>query len=304
MKNTTARRHFMKSTAALAAGFTFSGFAGPACRQLFAEQAFNGAPHAEKIGWKLGSQAYSFHRFTFTEAVAKTASLGLRYLECFPGHALSKEKPDVLTDVNMSAETKAEVKKILADAGVSMISYGVCPLTKDEAESRKTYEFAKEMGIEILIAEPEADAFDTLDKLCQEYKIKLALHNHPAPSIYWNYKTVLEVCQGRSEWIGSCADTGHWMRSGISPLEAVKALKGRIISFHLKDRSKYGRQGGYDVPWGTGKADVPAILAEVKEQGFQGFFAIEYENNWMNSLPEIGHCAGFFDGIAAELDKS
>ena len=111
----------------------------------------------------------------------------------------------------------------------------------------------------------------------------------------------MEVCKGRSEWIGACADTGHWMRSGPSPLEAVKALEGRIISFHLKDRNKYGRQGSYDVPWGTGKANIKGILIELKQQGFKGFFAAEYENNWMNSLPEIGHCAGYFDGIAAEL---
>ena len=298
MKKITARRHFLKSAGALTAGFALAaGSRSP----LWASQQFNGAPHAEQIGWKLGMQAYSFHRFTFTEAVAKTASLGLRYLEFFPGQALSKEKPDIKTDISMTPEVRNEVKKILADAGVTAVSYGVCPLSKDEAESRKTFDFAKDMGLDILVAEPTKDAFDTLDKLCQEYKIKLALHNHPSPSLYWNYKTVLEACEGRSEWIGACADTGHWMRSGISPLEAVKALKGRIVSFHLKDRNKYGKQGSFDVPWGTGKADIKAILCEVKQQGFKGFFASEYENNWMNSLPEIGHCAGYFDGIAADL---
>ncbi len=298
MKTIIARRRFLKSTGVVAAGFALAA-AGRS--RLWAAQAFNGAPHAEQIGWKLGCQTYSFNRFTFTEAVAKTASLGLRYIEFYPGQKLSKEKPDILMNAAMTPETRNEVKKILADAGVSALSYGVCPLGKDEVESRKTFEFAKEMGIEILVSEPPKDAFDTLDKLCQQYKIKLAIHNHPSPSLYWNYKTVLEVCQGRSEWIGACADTGHWMRSGISPLEAVQALKGRIISFHLKDRNKYGKQGSYDVPWGTGKADIKGILCALKQQGFKGFFAAEYESNWMNSLPEIGHCAGYFDGIAAEL---
>ena len=37
--------------------------------------------------------------------------------------------------------------------------------------------------------------------------------------------------------IGSCSDTGHWMRSDINPIEALQALgsKGRIISLHFKD---------------------------------------------------------------------
>ena len=40
-----------------------------------------GAPNAEKLGWQLGCQAYSFNRFTFEEAVDKIASLGLHCVE-------------------------------------------------------------------------------------------------------------------------------------------------------------------------------------------------------------------------------
>ena len=44
-----------------------------------------GAPHAEKLGWRLGCQAYSFNHYTFYEAVDKNASLGLHYIEAYPG---------------------------------------------------------------------------------------------------------------------------------------------------------------------------------------------------------------------------
>ena len=35
--------------------------------------------------------------------------------------------------------------------------------------------------------------------------------------------------------MGSCADIGHWVRSGLQPVECVKILKGRIMSSHMKD---------------------------------------------------------------------
>ena len=158
----------------------------------------------------------------------------------------------------MSASDRAAVKKLLSDAGVKLVNFGVTGLPKAEDQSRKTFEFAADMGIETIVSEPEPDAMDTVEKLCDEYKINVALHNHPRPSRYWNPDTVLEACRDRSKRIGSCADTGHWMRSDLNPLEQLKKLEGRIISLHFKDLNKYGRDA-HDVPWGTGEGNVPAL---------------------------------------------
>jgi sugar phosphate isomerase/epimerase len=249
--------------------------------------------------WKLGMQAYSFNRFTFEEAVAKTKSLGLDYIEAYPGQQLSKDQPKVKTDHNMSSGEKLLMKQILREAGVKLINYGVVGLSNNEAECRKVFDFAREMGIETIVSEPPEDAFDLLSRLCDEYEINVAIHNHPKPSHYWNPDTVLKVCEGQSKRIGACADTGHWMRSGINPLEAVKNLKGRIISLHFKDLDQ-----GHDVIWGTGKADVKAMLTELKEQEFRGVFSIEYEHNWLNSMPEIAGCVSYFERMESELGLS
>lgn len=264
------------------------------------DSAKRGAANAEKLGWRLGCQAYSFNKFTFYEAVDKNASLGLKYIEAYPGQRLSKEKPDVTLDHNMSPEARAEVKAKLQEAGVTLVNYGVVGLSNDEAENRVVFDFAKAMGIETIVSEPPAEAFELIDRLCQEYDINMAIHNHPRPSKYWNPKKVLEVCQGRSKRIGACADTGHWMRSGVDPLDALKMLEGRIVSFHFKELNKSDRQG-HDVPWGTGAGDVKAWLAEIKRQDVKAVFSIEYEHNWMNSVPEIAECVAYFDKVAAEL---
>ena len=253
-------------------------------------------------GWRLGVQMWTFNRFTFYEAVDKTASLGLDWIEAYPhGQKLSKEKPNIVFGHKMPVELREEVKKKLSEAGLKLVNYGVVGLPNDEAECREVFEFAKEMGIETLVSEPPAEAFDLLDRLCEEYKINIAIHNHPKPSHYWDPNMVLEVCKGRSKRIGACADTGHWVRSGINPVEALKKLEGRIISLHLKDINEFGNLDAHDVIWGTGVCDVRAILEELHRQNFKGVFSIEYEHNWEKSLPEIRKSVEYFNEVAGKL---
>jgi sugar phosphate isomerase/epimerase len=152
-----------------------------------------------------------------------------------------------------------------------------------------------------LVAEPDEAAFNALDKLCEEFGINVAIHNHPQPSHYWNPDTILKVCQGRGKRIGACADTGHWARSGLKPLECLKKLEGRLISFHFKDIDKAERKG-HDLPWGQGICDAKAMLVEIRRQGLvKPVFSIEYEYNWGKAMPELQECVKFFNKTAAEL---
>ena len=256
---------------------------------------------ADQLGWKLGVQTYSFNRFTFFEAIDKAASIGLKYAECYPGQTISADI-DGKIGPGMTAEQIKQVKDKLQSAGVQLVAFGVTGLSANEAESRRTFEWCKEMGIGVINTEVREDAFDTLEKLCEEYQIKVGLHNHPEPSYYWNPDTVLKAIEGRSKWIGACADTGHWLRSGLNPLESLKKLEGRIVSFHFKDLNREGK-GAHDVPWGEGVANVPALLEEMKRQQFQGPISIEYEHNWLESLPEIGQCVENFHRIANQQAK-
>jgi sugar phosphate isomerase/epimerase len=292
------RRVFLKTSGAIGLGIGLLS----RMPMVFAEETVKGSPHAEKLGWRLACQAYSFNRFTFFEAVDKTASIGLKYIEAYPGQRLSKDISSGIDD-NLSAENRKIVKKKLADSGVKLVNYGVCGLSKNEAESRKVFDFAKDMGIETIVSEPGEDAMEILDKLCGEFGINVALHNHPKPSHYWNPDTVLKAVEGRSKRIGACADTGHWVRSGFKPLECLKKLEGRIISFHFKDLNELSPEA-HDVPWGTGVSDVKGMLAEIHRQKIKAVFSIEYEYHWDNSLPEIAQCVANFDKIAAEIQAN
>jgi sugar phosphate isomerase/epimerase len=178
------------------------------------------------------------------------------------------------------------------------------------------------MGIDTLVAEPEPAALDTVEKLCKEYNIKVAIHNHPKPSPYWNPDTVLAAVKDRTPLMGACADTGHWLRSGLDPVECLKKLEGRVITLHFKDlvpeepkaqdtaaatskkKKKSESKAMHDVPWGTGVGDVKAQMVELKRQHFHGVFGVEYEYNWDNSMPEVAKCVTFFNATCKELATS
>jgi len=255
-------------------------------------------------GWRLGTQAWTFHLSTLYDAIDNTASLGLDWIEAYPGQRLNQENPDINFDHNMPIEYRKQVKERLKQAGITLVNYGVVDLSDDEDECRKVFEFAKDMGIETIVSEPAEENFEMIDKLCNEYQINMAIHNHPFPSHYSNPETALKACSGYSKRIGVCADTGHWPRSGHRPLEALKMLEGRIISLHFKDLNEFGKVQAHDVPWGTGICDVKGMLEELHQQGFEGVFSIEYEYNWGKSIPEIRQCVKYFNDVAGQLKPS
>ncbi len=297
------RRRFLESAGVYALGM---GLMGNRTSKLWSmaipEETAKGAPNAEKLGWRLGCQAYSFKKFTLFEAIDKTASIGLKYIEAYPGQTLSKDASQIQVSESLPPDARRDLKKKLGDCGVKLVNYGVCSLSQKQDDSRKVFDFAKDLGIETIVSEPPEDALEMLDKLCAEYDMKIAIHNHPKymGAHYWDPDVVLKACQGLSKRIGACADTGHWLRSGLNPVESLKKLEGRIVSLHFKDLNQKGPDA-HDVPWGTGVCDVKAMLAELHRQGFKGVFSIEYEYNWDDSLPEIAQCVGYFDKIAAEL---
>jgi sugar phosphate isomerase/epimerase len=247
-------------------------------------------------GFAIGCQAYTFNRFTAFEAIEKTAQAGGKVIEFYPGQKLSKDEPNVGWDHNASDDAIAKVKAKLAQHKIKAVNYGVVDIPKDEAAARKVFEFAKKMGMRGITTE-STGSIDTIEKLVKEYDLVVGYHNHPRQPNNPNYKVwdpnyIVELTKGRDARIGSSADTGHWVRSNLKPVECLRILKGRIVSSHLKDLHQMG-PGAHDVPYGTGVADIKACLDELKAQGFAGSIAIEYEYNWDNSVPEVTQCIDY-----------
>ena len=179
----------------------------------------------------------------------------------------------------MPEDARKEFKARIADLGLSIPSvFAEFDGQPDQAKS--LFEFWKGFGTEVIVAEPPAGSFDMLEKLCEEYKMKLAIHNHQrTKSAYWSPEIVLEVCANRGKLIGSCADVGQWARSGLDPVECLRKLQGRVIHYHLKDVLKKGDLDSRNTVIGEGEADCANTLKELQRQGYQGVIAIDFEHD-------------------------
>jgi len=261
-------------------------------------------PKAEKIGWRICCQLYTFRDRSFYEALEVIAGMGVRRVEPAFFLPLSKERPDLKTGESLSPDKRREMKQRMKDLGISMPNY-YAPIEGDKSAYRKIFDFAKEMGVETLVAEPPAEVLETLDNLCAQYKINLAIHNHPEGpgSKYWNPDTLMKACAGRSARIGGCPDTGHWVRSGLDPLESLKKYGKRILTVHLKDAAESGKRDSRDVPLGTGKASYAAILQQLCDWKWRGVMTIEYEHLSPQLVQDVAQCVKYVEDFAANVGK-
>lgn len=258
----------------------------------------------EKLGWRLGMTAYSLHKYTFFEAIEKTQKLGLSYIGGLSFQKLSKE-------MNKNFEpplSDDEIKKIrlkLDAHGVRLMTYYFHRIPGDDAGCRRIFEFGRKLGIETFISEPLPESLDTIEKYCDLYDIKVAIHNHgPKQSPhFWDPAQIVKLCENRSPRLGACADVGYWIRAGLDPVKGIKTLGKRLITLQLHDLHAT-TPDGHDVPWGTGKGQTEAILKALKALNVKPtLIGLEYSYDWFDSMPEMGQCAEFLNKVSLDLVK-
>lgn len=267
---------------------------------LLSSCSSNQTSKAEKQGWKLSMQSYTFHLFSAVEALEKTQQLGLHFIEIYPGQKMGEGFGDAVFGYDLTTEHQNQLKDLAKSKDIKIVSSGVWTSARDEWE--KVFSFAKDMGMEFISAEPAREDWDVIEILAKQYGIKVAVHNHPNENSYWKPEILLEYIGNRDALLGSSADVGHFKRMRIDPIPALKQLQGRLMAMHFKDIAPQGTEGTLeDVVWGTGVLNVKGILEEFKRQNFKGYFTIEYEANWENNLPEIKQSIDYFSKVADEI---
>jgi len=248
--------------------------------------------------WKIGVQMWTFRMFTFAEALDKVDSAGVKYIEAFWGEPLGAGMKDSF-GVRMSDASKAKIKQMLQSKGISIVAMGVIvPRTREEWKG--AFDLAKEFGLSYITAEPLKNQWDMVDSMAGAYGIKVAIHDHPKPNVYWSPDSILAATVGHPN-IGSCADIGHWARNGINPVDALKKLEGHVFGVHLKDIVKFDDTKAADTIVGKGVIDFPPIFQELKRQHFNGMFSIEHESNWYHSLPDVIETVKFYNDQVEKL---
>jgi L-ribulose-5-phosphate 3-epimerase len=236
--------------------------------------------------WKFGVALWTFHTFNFPESLDKVDSAGLTYIEPNTFHRTGPELKDSMLG-QLSPTGIQRLKSMIADKGLICESLYIVGGPTIDAWKRD-FEIARLLGVKFVTAEPQMNLWDGVDSLAGVYGMKVAIHEHwKGNSLYWNPDTTLMAIKGHPNF-GVCADLGHWPKSGINPLDAVRKLSGHIIGIHLKDIAAYNDPKLLDVPVGTGVVDFPAIFQELKKQGFKGHIYIERDaEDKPSNLPSV-----------------
>lgn len=257
----------------------------------------------EKLGWRIGVEAYTFHKYTFFEAIDKTAELGLSYIGGLS--FMQKVSHDIPKnfDENLSDDELRQIRLKLASAGVRMPVYYAQTIPGDETACRRLFDFGRKMGVETFICEPKPEQLDLLERLANEYAINIGIHNH-GPNISphtWRPEQVLALCEGRSPRIGAAPDLGYWLRAGIDPVAAARLLGQRILTVQMHDLHETSPQG-HDVPWGSGAGRSEEFFRELHRLGVKPtMIGLEYSRDWLESLPKLAQCIEFFNTVALRL---
>lgn len=250
--------------------------------------------------WNLGLALWTFHTFSFSEALAKVDSAGIKYIE--PNN-FTKTLPELKDSslMQLSPDGIRQLKTLIEQRGLQCESVYLAGGNTIDAW-KKQFETARAFGVCFVTAEPPLGMLDSIDSLAGVYGIKVALHEHwRGTSEYWHPDTTLRAVTTHKN-LGVCADLGHWPKSGINPLDAVKKLKGYIIAIHLKDIAKYDDPKLVDVPVGTGVVDFPAIFRELKSQGFKGPIYIERDaTDLPSNLPSVMSTIKYYNEQVGKL---
>jgi sugar phosphate isomerase/epimerase len=235
----------------------------------------------------IGAQSYCFRNFNTEQALKRVHDLGLRHIEFYRGHVPPTSTPDQLR----------AIRKLCSDYSIVPVAFGVESFTADHDGNKKTFDFAKALGVRFLSADPTPESFDSLDKLVDEYKIAIAIHPHGPVGNgklhrWYSAETIMAAVKNHHPLIGSCLDTGHLIRAEqlgkkLDPAQEVRTMGARNFGMHLKDHDNRSRT---DVVYGKGGLDVPAVIRALKEVKFTGFISIEYEAQPDNPSPDMKAC--------------
>lgn len=283
--NTFSRRDLLKASALTAAALPFAKAEG---LPVF--------PVAEEDRWrglKIGVATYTFREWPIEETIKGLQRAGMKYI------SIKNVKNHI--DLTHTPEERKQRAQMFRAAGMIPLSVGNVGMKNDEADVRRAFEYARDIGVPTIVCAPPVDAVPLLDKMVKEFDIKLAIHNHgPEDKQFPSPYDVWKAVEKYDKRIGLCIDVGHTARAGVDPAESIIKCRERLYDVHLKDISALGNRNT-PIEGGRGILDLKAILAALLKINYQGLAGFEYEKDGKDPLPGLTETLGYTKGLLASL---
>jgi len=239
---------------------------------------------------KLGMAGYSFVNFNLEQSLVMMKRMDINYL-CIKDFHLPYKS---------SAEEITAFHKQLADANVK--GYAVGPIyMKKREEIDNAFEYAKRVGVDLIIGIPEVNDLEYVAEKAKAYNIRYAIHNHgPEDKIYPNATVVYNHIKHLDARMGLCFDMGHNVRDAQDSIKDLVRYKHRIFDIHLKNVTSASADGK-TCELGRGVINIPQFVRALKKIKYPGVCSLEFEKDMKDPLAGIAESAGYFRGV---LDAS
>ncbi|MDE0298154.1 MAG: sugar phosphate isomerase/epimerase [Candidatus Poribacteria bacterium] len=217
------------------------------------------------------------------EIIQATKACGLDYIELGSIYADPLRDSEYMSTINMYRTN-----------GIEVSGHGVNGLDANQANNRAWFEFAKAIGLDSLVVSfPKGEEVETargVEPLCEEFGIKVAIHNHGRKHNLGSPDALDRVFSHTSESIGLCLDTAWMLDSGYDPVEMAEKYRDRLHGVHLKDFI-FARDGRpEDTVIGEGNLRLGALIQLLRDTGYDQFLTIEYEGDVENPVPNCKKC--------------
>jgi sugar phosphate isomerase/epimerase len=271
---------------------------------LLPDRASADPPALGAGGFELGLQSFTLRKLPREPMLDAVARLGLRQVELIPDTRFLFYSFGSHLPIDTDAAGIERVHAALAARRLRLSASGVHGVA-DAAEAERLFRFAKQARIPLLTIAPEDEALDALDRLCAEHPdVRLGIHNHRP---YFRYDKIADVEQtlaGRHPGFGACVDTGHFIRSGEDPVEAMRRLGARVHGVHLKDF----RDEGFFAEGcilGQGKLQLEPCFRTLRGIGFgpEQALSIEYEENPDDPIADVQACVRAASEAAERVER-
>ena len=236
--------------------------------------------------FRVGMAGYTFVNFDLDKTLETMQKADVHYL-CIK---------DFHLPLNSTDEQIAAFHEKLASKGVT--GYAVGPIyMRTEQEVDNAFEYAKRVGVKLIVGVPNVELLPYVDKKVKEYDFHYAIHLHgpdivlfPDADDVWNHTKDLDPR------IGMCLDVGHDTRNGKDPVADLKKYHSRVFDIHIKDVTG-NTKAGYSVEIGRGVIDFPAFVEMLREVGYSGVCSLEHERNMKDPFMGIAESIGYFRAI-------
>lgn len=245
--------------------------------------------HMQPEKFNLGVAGYSFVHFGLDESLAMMKRMNVHYMSIKDFHL----------PLDSSSETIEAFHKKLHEAEVTGYSVGPIYMTGSRVEIDVAFEYAKRVGVRLIIGVPNKKDLNYIAQKTRTYNIRYAIHNHgPEDKLYPNAKAVYDLVEDLDPRMGLCFDMGHNMRDGQDPVADLERYHDRIFDIHFKNVTAATAEGK-TCELGRGVIDIPAFVDMLRKTGYEGRCSLEFEKDMKDPLPGLAECVGYYRGVLA-----